>query len=190
MLRTKTGIVMRFCVRILLLLAGVVTLAIAAPPGTNLSSPELGTAMKLLAGAEFRIPAEVRAFWFGDDGLPDPGKAGFAREAARFLDDHPIPPPEKPGKTCAALAYGGDLFLFSYDGPAEMVSGDVRFDGTALLLGPNRADMVDGKSLTIGGRQIFSTKVPRATVSVPRKGPGDEARLVGSSLRSRVRTGK
>ncbi len=95
-----------------------------------------------------------------------------------------------PGKTCAALAYGGDLFLFSYDGAAEMVSGDVRFQGTALLLGPNRADMIDGKSLTVGGRQIFSTGTPRTTVSVPLEDPGDEAGPAGGSLRSKLQADK
>jgi len=70
------------------------------------------------------------------------------------------------GKACAALSCGDDLFLISYDGPADMACGDVRFHGTALLLSFDqrgslvRAYMVDGKLLTIGDRQVFSTETP------------------------------
>ena len=69
--------------------------------------------------------------------------------------------------TCAALTYDDDLFLISYDGPAEMTCGDVRFHGTALLLrtdvgggGYSQAYMVDGKQLTINGELVFSTEIP------------------------------
>jgi hypothetical protein len=66
-------------------------------------------------------------------------------------------------KTCAALKCGGDLFLISYDGPAEMACADVRFLGTALLLRSStsgravRAYMVDGKLLMLGGTTVLST---------------------------------
>ncbi|GAI28646.1 unnamed protein product, partial [marine sediment metagenome] len=65
--------------------------------------------------------------------------------------------------TCAALTYDDDLFLISYDGPAEMTCCDVRFYGTALLLrtdvgggGYSQAYMVDGKQLTLNGELVFS----------------------------------
>ncbi|MEE9463752.1 MAG: heparinase II/III family protein [Bacteroidales bacterium] len=60
--------------------------------------------------------------------------------------------------TCAGL---------TYDDPAEMTCGEVRFHGTALLLrtdeggsGYTQAFMVDGKQLTIDGELVFSTENP------------------------------
>lgn len=58
-------------------------------------------------------------------------------------------------QSCAAVACGNDLFLISYDGPAEMTCGDVTFHGTALLLERDRgrvlrAYTVDGRELRIG----------------------------------------
>jgi len=76
------------------------------------------------------------------------------------------------GKMYAALSYGNDLFLISYDGPADMACDDVRFHGTALLLSydqrgsPVRAYMVDRKLLTIGDRQVFSTDTPTPSLSL------------------------
>ena len=67
------------------------------------------------------------------------------------------------------MAYGRDLFLICYDGPTEMACADVQFHGTALLLRHDKvapcghalhACMVDGKRLTIAGRQVFSTETP------------------------------
>lgn len=65
------------------------------------------------------------------------------------------------GKSCVALRIGGDLFLLSYEGSTEITCGDVTFHGTALLLRSDgrryvQADLVDGTSLRIGRRQVFS----------------------------------
>jgi hypothetical protein len=63
-------------------------------------------------------------------------------------------------QTCAAVACGDDLFLISYDGPAEMRCGEVEFQGTALLLargGKGRArhaSAVDGRALRVGGQPL------------------------------------
>jgi len=63
---------------------------------------------------------------------------------------HALEVKSEDGNCCAALACGDDRFLISYDGPAEMACGQIRFHGTALLLScddtgrPVRADMVDG----------------------------------------------
>jgi hypothetical protein len=76
------------------------------------------------------------------------------------------------GKTCAALACGNDLLLVCYDGPTEMACCDVRFQGTALLLTrdanahPITGYLVDGKLLTVAGRLVFSTKVPKPAETV------------------------
>ncbi|MFH1550615.1 MAG: alginate lyase family protein [Planctomycetota bacterium] len=83
-------------------------------------------------------------------------------------------------KTCAGLSCGDDLFLISYDGPAQMSCGDVVFHGSALLLiynakgEPERAYMVDGKSLMIGDKQVFATDTPAPahTIDISRKTPG------------------
>ncbi|MCX7045284.1 MAG: alginate lyase family protein [Candidatus Sumerlaeota bacterium] len=69
-------------------------------------------------------------------------------------------------QTCAALACGNDLFLISYDGPTDISCDGVQFSGTALLLQrdeqrrPLQAFMVDGKSLMIGGKSVFSPQTP------------------------------
>jgi len=60
-----------------------------------------------------------------------------------------------------------------------MSCGDVVFHGSALLLicnakgEPERAYMVDGKSLTLGDRQVFTTDTPAParTIDIPRKTP-------------------
>jgi hypothetical protein len=63
-------------------------------------------------------------------------------------------------QSCAAVACGDDLFLISYDGPAEMRCGEVEFQGTALLLardGQGRAlyaSAVDGRALRVGGQPL------------------------------------
>ena len=70
------------------------------------------------------------------------------------------------GKTCASVKCGADLFLFSYDGPAKMSCGDIRFYGTALLLKsdaagrPQQAYMVDGELLNIGVRRVYANDAP------------------------------
>ena len=83
-------------------------------------------------------------------------------------------------KTCAGLSCDDDLFLISYDGPAQMSYGDVVFHGSALLLTynakgePEQAYMVDGKSLIIGDKQVFATDTPAPTrtIDISRKTPG------------------
>jgi hypothetical protein len=76
------------------------------------------------------------------------------------------------GKTCAALKCASDMFLICYDGPTEMSCADIRFHGTALMLTldasrrPVQALMVDGRALSIGGNQIFSTDTPMPARSI------------------------
>lgn len=76
------------------------------------------------------------------------------------------------GKTCAALKCASDLFLICYDGPTEMSCADIRFHGTALMLTldasrrPVQALMVDGRALSIGGNQVFSTDTPMPARSI------------------------
>ena len=78
----------------------------------------------------------------------------------------------KEGKMCAALKYNNDLFMISYDGPARMVCGDIKFVGTALLLKfdksdhPARAYMVDARLLTVSDKQLFSADAQRDAVSL------------------------
>ena len=54
----------------------------------------------------------------------------------------------------------GDLFLLSYDGPAEMECGGVRFQGTTLLLERDQqgrvlhAFAVEGRELRVDGRDV------------------------------------
>jgi len=63
-------------------------------------------------------------------------------------------------QTCAAVACGSDLFLLSYDGPAEMECGDIRFQGTALLLERDQQGRVvhvfavEGRELRVDGRDV------------------------------------
>lgn len=70
------------------------------------------------------------------------------------------------GKTCVAIACGEDCLLISYDGPAEIQCESIRFSGTALLLSrdakgrPLRAHLVDGRSLSIDGRELFASDTP------------------------------
>ena len=78
------------------------------------------------------------------------------------------------GKACAALSGGDDLFLVSYDDPTQMTCGDVRFDGTALLLRSDasgahtRAYMVDGRRLHVADKQAFSadSRAPARTLEL------------------------
>ncbi len=77
----------------------------------------------------------------------------------------------EPGKVCAGLACGGDLFLISYDGPADMTAGEVRFRGTAVLLSRQagkwrQAHMIDGERLILGGQEVFSASAPAASQSL------------------------
>jgi hypothetical protein len=74
--------------------------------------------------------------------------------------------------TCAAVKAGRDLFLLSYDGPAEMACDQIRFHGTALLLTydeagrPARADMLDGQRLTIDGKEVVLPASPSPACSL------------------------
>ena len=71
------------------------------------------------------------------------------------------------GMTCAAITCGDDLFLLSYDGPADMVCEGVHFSGTALLLSRDkqgrlvRASMVDARAVTVGERQVLASDTPK-----------------------------
>jgi hypothetical protein len=100
-----------------------------------------------------KLPAR---FEFVLEPLP-PGQSKLAPVTPRDLAS-------KEGNACSALAYGRDLFLICYDGPAEMTCADVQFQGTALLLRRDtralRAYMVDGKRLALAGRQVFSSETP------------------------------
>jgi len=81
------------------------------------------------------------------------------------------------GTTCAALSCGDDLFLISYDGPVKMTCGDVRFHGTSLILARDaagrtvEAHFVDGESLALANRRVFSTDAPRPARSVAIRQP-------------------
>jgi hypothetical protein len=81
------------------------------------------------------------------------------------------------GRLCAALACGADRFLVSYDGPAEIECGAIRFSGTALHLTcslegrPLQARLVDGKSLSIDGRALFSTDTPSPALTLNLQAP-------------------
>lgn len=76
------------------------------------------------------------------------------------------------GITCAGVSCGDDLLVVSYDGSAEMTCGNIRYHGTALLMRrdasgkPTRANMVDGKLLSIDGKEIFSTETTTPARSI------------------------
>ena len=75
------------------------------------------------------------------------------------------------GGPAIGVECGDDLFLLSYDGPAEMRSGEVAFHGTALLLrrtpdGRRLAWMVDGRRLSLDRREVFTTSDPKPATSI------------------------
>jgi hypothetical protein len=84
----------------------------------------------------------------------------------------PVPVVAEEGRTCAAVECDEGLFLLSYDGPTTMTCEEVRFEGTALFLQrdrsgrPTRAHTVDGKLLTLAGRQAFATDTPAPAQSL------------------------
>jgi hypothetical protein len=69
-------------------------------------------------------------------------------------------------KEATAIACGSDLLLLSYDGSATIKCRDVNFEGSVLLLRYDshgdvyQAHMVDGRVLSIGGVEFFSTDSP------------------------------
>ena len=78
------------------------------------------------------------------------------------------------GGPAIGVECGDDLFLLSYDGVAEMQSGEVAFHGTALLLqrtpdGGRIASMVDGRRLSIGDREVFTSSdpIPATCIELP-----------------------
>jgi hypothetical protein len=78
------------------------------------------------------------------------------------------------GGPAIGVECGGDLFLLSYDGAAEMESGDIAFHGTALLLrrtpdGTRQAWMVDGQRLSLGDMEVFATDDPKPAASIELK---------------------
>ena len=75
------------------------------------------------------------------------------------------------GGPAIGVECGDDLFLLSHDGPAEMRSAEVAFHGTALLLrrapdGRRHAWMVDGRRLSLDGREVFTTSDPKPATSI------------------------
>ncbi|MEW6358883.1 MAG: alginate lyase family protein [Planctomycetota bacterium] len=82
-------------------------------PGLNLDN-----AAGLLADAKFTFPPQAAKLWKNDDGLPPPDAPQFEQSAARFIAEHPIPPPDGRSATwnlpqtasrqCKCLAYLAD----------------------------------------------------------------------------------
>jgi hypothetical protein len=75
------------------------------------------------------------------------------------------------GRPAIGVECGDDTFLLSYDGAAEMHSGAVAFHGTALLLrrtpdGRRLAWMVDGRRLSLDGREVFACNDPKLATSI------------------------
>jgi len=75
-------------------------------------------------------------------------------------------------KPAIMIRCGSDLFALCYDGPARMRFGNVDFHGTAMLLEreadttPTRVHLVDGRSVTIAGKIVFSSDNPPESQSI------------------------
>ncbi|HOZ48379.1 MAG TPA: alginate lyase family protein [Candidatus Hydrogenedentes bacterium] len=75
-------------------------------------------------------------------------------------------------QACVAFWHGNDLFLLSYEGPAEMTCGPIHFKGTALLLRcdsgrrPRQALALDATRLDVSGASMLKSDRPSGAQAI------------------------